>query len=144
MWHDNWSPRAVYRLAMLCWLALWIVLALRLWRPNAHLTRAAIVLALAAAAFATSAYVKHHPPPLAVALRDDTPVRFGLGESQSTSFALMPGDRVVIDSRRDGWVRVRNVDGERGWVEESELAIVGPPYPRPETTTAPDRGQGVE
>lgn len=142
MWHDNWSPWAVYRLAVLCWVAFWILLALRLWKPDRRLTRAAIVMALAAAAFATSAYAKYHPPLLAVATRDQTPVRFGPGESRTQSFELLRGDRVVVDIRRGGWAQVRNADGERGWVEERELAFVGPPYVRPNTTTTPDGGQG--
>jgi tetratricopeptide (TPR) repeat protein len=131
MWHDNWSPRAVYRLAVLSWMAFWALLALRLWKPNKHLTRSAIVAGLLAVAFALSAYVKYHPPLLAVATQDHTPVRFGLGEDQNTSFELSEGDRVVIDARREGWALARNADGERGWVQESALAIVGPPYLRP-------------
>jgi tetratricopeptide (TPR) repeat protein len=143
MWHDRWSPRAVYRLAMLCWASLWVLLALRLWRPNRHVTRAAIVAALASAAFATSAYAKFHPPLLAVAMEDHTPVRFGLGEGQTTSFELLEGDRVVIDARRDGWAQVRNADGERGWVDESALAFVGPPYLRPATRVTTTGAQGA-
>ncbi len=143
MWHDNWTPRAVYRLAMLCWFAFWAVLAVRLWKPNKHLTRAAILLALAAAAFATSAYAKFHPPLIAVGTRDNMPVRFGLGGEDATSFELMQGDRVVIDARREGWAQVRTIDGERGWVEESALALVGPPYTRPATEAAPANVQGV-
>lgn len=139
MWHGNWTPQAVYRLAMLSWLALWALLALRLWIPNKRLTQAAIVMALAAAAFATSAYAKFHPPLMAVAMQDHTPVRYGVGESQTMNFELLRGDRVVVDIRRGGWARVRNADGQRGWVEESALAWVGPPYTRP---TA-DTGQGV-
>ena len=130
MWHDNWTPRAVYRLAVLCWIAFWALLAIRLWKPTKHLTRAAIVLALAAAAFATSAYVKFHPPLIAMAIQDNLPVRFGLGNDDATNFELMQGDRVVIDARRKGWAQVRTIDGKRGWVEEQRLALVGPPYVR--------------
>ena len=143
MWHDNWSPRAVYRWAVICWIALWVLLALRLWKPNKHLTRAAIVVAVAAAAFATSAYAKFHPPLLAVAMQDHTPVRFGLGQSQTMSFELLQGDRVVIDSRRDGWALVRNADGERGWVDQNALAFVGPPYLRPAMQPATAGTQGA-
>ncbi|MBM3289205.1 MAG: tetratricopeptide repeat protein [Candidatus Hydrogenedentes bacterium] len=143
MWHDTWSPRAVYRLAVICWAALWAVLVLRLWKPDKLLTRAAIALALAAAAFATSAYAKFHPPLLAVAVQDHAAVRFGLGEGQTTNFELLQGDRVVIDSRRDGWALVRNADGDRGWVEESALAFVGPPYLRPGASSESNVAQGA-
>lgn len=143
MWHDNWTPRAVYRLAVLCWIAFWLLLVVRLWRPNKHLTRAAIVLALAASAFATSAYVKFHPPLIAVAMQDNMPVRFGLGNDDKTNFELMQGDRVVIDARRDGWAQVRTADGERGWVEERTLALVGPPYARPAAEANPRGLKGV-
>ena len=142
MWHDDLSPPTVYRLAMLSWFALWVVLALRLWKPNKYLSRAAIVLGIAATAFATSAYVKFHPPLLAVALNDHAPVRFGFGEGQAMSFELLRGDRVVLDVRRDGWAQVRNADGERGWVDEKSLAFVGPPYLRPATEAAPISARG--
>ena len=143
MWHDTWPPRAVYRLAVICWVALWVLLAFRLWRPNKHLTRAAFALALASAAFATSAYVKFHPSLVAVSVQDHAAVRFGPGGSQTVNFELLQGDRVVIDSRRDGWALVRNADGERGWVDETALAFAGPPYLRPGTQSAPEGAQGA-
>lgn len=143
MWHDNWTPWAVYRLAVLCWVTFWAVLAVRLWKSNKHLTRAAIVLALAAAAFATSAYAKFHPPLIAVAMHDNTPVRFGPAGEETTNFELMQGDRLVIDARREGWAQVRTIDGERGWVEEDALALVGPPYTRPAAVATPTNVLGV-
>lgn len=143
MWHGRWSPRAVYRWALLCWIVLWILLTVRLWKPNTYLTRAAIVVGLAAAAFATSAYAKFHPPLLAVAMIDHTPVQYGPGGGQATSFELLQGDRVVVDLRRNGWAQVRNADGDRGWVDEKALALVGPPYERPVTPAVTGAGQGA-
>lgn len=143
MWHRDWSPWAVYWLAVVCWLAFWALVAVRLSASNWRITAAALALALAAAAFATSAYAKYHPPLLAVAVQDHAPVRFGVGEGQTQSFDLLQGDRVVIDSRRNGWALIRNADGDRGWVDERALAFVGPPYLPPGTQTAPESAQGA-
>ncbi|MDZ4860083.1 MAG: tetratricopeptide repeat protein [Candidatus Hydrogenedentes bacterium] len=136
MWHYTWSPRAVHFMAVFSWVALWILLAARLWKPNAWLSRAAIVAGLAAAAFGASSYAKTFAPPLVVAIEDDVPVRFSIGESQTVNFELMRGDRLIIDQRANGWVQVRSADGQRGWTQERALAVVGPPYQRP-----PDRRQ---
>jgi len=128
MWHGAWRPREVYWSAVICWWALWAFLTLRLWKDNKWFTRLAVVSALAAAAFTTSAYSKYHPEDLAVAVRDGAAVRYGIGESQTLNFELMQGDRVVVDDRREGWMQIRTADGGRGWVEASALMLVGPPY----------------
>jgi len=130
-WHYDLSPRASRRAAVVFWLALWGLLALRLVRPSGHLTRAAVVAAILAAALGGSAWVKAHGDLYAVADAGEAPVHYGTSDEETVRFYLYAGDRVVVDRREQGWARVRTADGERGWVRDEVLAFVGPPYERP-------------
>lgn len=130
-WDTHLSPLTAYRLAVVCWLCFWAILAVNLWKPIKGLRRAVVVFGFLAAAFGLSAYAKLNPPLIAVAVADHVPARYGAGEQESTRFELMLGDRVHVEERRPGWVRVNTASGERGWVDEADLALVGPPYTRP-------------
>lgn len=127
-WHYRLNPETTYRLALASWVALWLLLALRLIRPWPYLRPAAAVLALVAAAFAASAWTKFHPTPLAVASAPRVPVYHGMRESETVHFELYEGDRVVVDRRDEGWAQVRTSDDKRGWTREQYLTFVGPPY----------------
>jgi len=130
-WHFGFSPRTVFTLALVTWLAFWALLAVRQWRVVPYSRSAACLLLLLSVAFGLSAWAKAHPHLLAVASADRVPVRYGIGEKETVRFELGEGDRVVIESRSGKWARVRTSNGERGWTEQSGLAIVGPPYERP-------------
>lgn len=136
-WHYELTPRATRLLAIFFWVALWTALAVRLVRPSPHLSRAALVAGLLAAAFGVSAWVKAHGDLYAVASRGRVPVRYGTSEAEMARFELFEGDRVLVDRREGGWARVMTADGERGWAKEGALAFVGPPYERPALAAAP-------
>jgi tetratricopeptide (TPR) repeat protein len=127
-WHYRLDPDTTYRLAAGSWIGLWLLLALRLVRPRPYLRLGAALLALFAAAFAGSAWVKFHPAPLAVASAPRVPVFHGTRESETVHIELYEGDRVVVDMRDDGWAQVRTSDDKRGWTREQYLTFVGPPY----------------
>jgi len=136
-WHDRLSYEFVWALATFAWVACWSVLGVRLWWPWRYQRRIAAVAALLALSFATSAWVKAHPVPLAVVVSGEAAVRFGVGREAPVRFVLYEGDRVAIDSRRqrvtppgepEGWSRVTTVSGERGWVQDADLVLVGPPF----------------
>lgn len=135
-WHYNLTPWETYYVAALLWVAFWVVLGLRQWRPLRYTRRAALGLGLLAAAFGASAWVKAHPPQLAVAARETVPVRYGTGDDETVRFELHAGDRVTVDQHAGGWARVTTVDGERGWAREQSMLFVGPPY-EPFVATAP-------
>jgi len=139
-WHYRLTPATSFRLAVASWLLLWMVLGVRLWRPLPYLRRLAAVLALLALAFGASSWAKAHPALLAVASEESVPVRYGIGPEETTRFELFRGDRVRVDKRSGGWARVVTANGERGWVKESSLAFVGPPYLRP--SQEPDASSG--
>lgn len=140
-WHYLVSRETTNRLALLFWLAFWVVLGLRQLRPLRYTRRAASVLAVLALGFGGSAWGKAHAPALAVA-DADAPVTYGTSESGVVRFELYPGDRVNVDQRRDGWVRVKTGLGEQGWTREANLILVGPPYARMDQ--APKTAPGSE
>lgn len=138
-WHDNVSPRVAFITASVAWVIMWTLLAVRRIRPFRFLRRAAVVSGLVAALFGVSMWAKTHPQSLAVASAESVPVRFGTSEKEVVYFELNEGDRVLIDSRVDGWARVVTSEARRGWTRENLLTFVGPPYER-----APDLEDSLE
>ena len=136
-WHYGLAARTTSALAILFWVALWVLLGIRQWRPIVAVKYVAPVLALLALAFGASAWVKAHPQSLAVASRPDVPVYYGTSEEEKKRFELFEGDRVLVDRREGGWVRVTTADGERGWTREEGVTFVGPPYERPAAAPEP-------
>ena len=130
-WHAGLTPKFSLTMTLLSWILLWSALAVRLWRPMPYVRRAAVLFAVLTVLFGLSSWVKEHPAQVAVANADAVPVRYGIGTDETTRFELFTGDRVRVEKRTNGWVRVATADGERGWVEESSLTLVGPPYLRP-------------
>ncbi|HUW62962.1 MAG TPA: tetratricopeptide repeat protein [Candidatus Bathyarchaeia archaeon] len=138
-WHYLVSREMTNRLALLFWVAFWVVLGVRQVRPLRYTRRAAAVLAVLALAFGGSAWAKAHAPALAVA-DADAPVTYGTSEGDVVRFELHPGDRVTVDQQRDGWARVKTASGEHGWTREANLVFVGPPYARMDQTQTPAPG----
>ncbi len=127
-WHDALSYTETRTAAIAFWLLFWGLLALRQWRPLPYVRGAAMAAGLLTLAFTGSAWIKAHPHPLAVVVSDKAAVRHGKSDQESVRFELFEGDRVLIDRREDGWARVEKAGGERGWVRDSDVALVGPPY----------------
>lgn len=127
-WHGPVSPRAALAAALAFWFLFWTILVARLWHPIRVLRPAALLCALLAMLFMTSAWVKAHPPLLAVAAADLVPVRYGASENDTVRFELYEGDRVRVEDRYNDYVRVKTADGQQGWALESLFAFVGPPY----------------
>lgn len=133
-WHYGLSYRLTWTVAALAWVLVWCVLAVRLFRPVRYLRRGAAVLAVLAVAFSASAWIKAHPPTLAVVVEETVPVRFGKSDQEKVRFELYAGDRVSVDQRGREWSRVSTVSGERGWARNDQLILVGPPYELPTLT----------
>jgi hypothetical protein len=142
-WHYAISYRLARALAIVFWVVFWSLLAFRYARPKRYLRAAALAAFVLSCVFSGSAWLKAHPTPLAVALHDGTPVRFGRSDSETVRFELFEGDRVNVDRRINNWVRVETVSGERGWVRDDALIFVGPPYTTaifsPETSASPTK-----
>lgn len=134
-WHYSLPKWVTNALAAISWIALWVILGLRQWKPLRYTRRAATVAAVVALAFGVSAWEKAHPTLLAVANEEKVPVRYGPGESETVRFELFAGDRVTVDKRQNGWARVTTIDENRGWAPDKSLTFVGPPYERPAQPT---------
>jgi hypothetical protein len=152
-WHYDLSYRVTWWLAAGSWCVFWLLLALRAWRPFPYLRGALAGAAVLAAAFAWSAWAKAHADPLAVAVEQRVPLRYGPDESvevivyvarpgaPGVPAELREGDRVRVERRTAGWARVNTADGRRGWAPENALAFVSPPYRRPPAAMS---GEGKE
>lgn len=127
-WDDGWSAGTIMTLLAAANALFWAVLAIRLWRPVRYTRMAALAAGLCVAAFALSAWARSNAIPIAYAVSETVPVRYGPGPGENVRFDLYDGDAVVIEDRRPGWLRVRTIDGEQGWAVESDILPVGPPY----------------
>lgn len=134
-WHSGLAPRAVYTLALLAWCLFWGVLSVHRWKPFAYSRAVVVALVISTFIFGLSAWVKAHPPTLAVASREQVPVRYVLGESDTVHFELFAGDRVLVEENRGEWLRIATTNGQRGWTKTNAMTLVGPPYvPAPPAT----------
>lgn len=160
-WDTSLTYPASRSLALIAWLAFWAVLAIALVRRVPYARAIAVLLCVIATLSGLSAWCKAHPvqlavgivpaeatPPTAAPAQDaasdpkqkGAPVRYGMSDTDTIRFHLAEGDRVAVEERRDGWARVRSVDGVRGWVREDQVCFVGPPYtsaPAPPQKEAP-------
>jgi tetratricopeptide (TPR) repeat protein len=106
----------------LAWLALWSVLAVRLFVPSARpaLGRLAAVAALPAAVLAVSLLVRLTAIETAdagvIVAAGETAVRFEPSPSGTEHFVVGPGTDVILGEERAGWRLVARADGRRGWV----------------------------
>lgn len=131
-WHASLPPVVSRTLALTLWIAFWLLLAARMWRPFAY-GRTLIALAFAGVLLTTgSAWLKSNPVPLAVVLDSSVSVHHGTNEEDGVRFELRQGDRVVLEEVRGDWVRVQAPVGDgrtdRGWTPRAGLALVGPPF----------------
>ncbi|MBI5092353.1 MAG: tetratricopeptide repeat protein [Candidatus Hydrogenedentes bacterium] len=127
-WHYHLPSSVTRWLALAFWLAFWITLAIRQFRPARYVQGVAAVTAILALAFGASAWAKSSTGTLAVAADEAVPVRYGTDLNQTVRFELHEGDRVTVDRRERGWARVKTAGGETGWTPDSSLIFVGPPY----------------
>lgn len=130
-WHYNLPQHVTRLLAVISWFLFWTLLGLRQLRPWKYLLRAALIVGALALLFGVSAWVKAHGDLYAVANERRVPVHYGKSDDETVRFELYEGDRVLVDQRDQGWLRVTTVDGEQGWARQGAFTFVGPPYDRP-------------
>ena len=131
-WHEPLAPSTARTLAVVVWIAFWLVLALRVWRPFPY-ARTLIATAFVGMLLTTgSAWLKSNPPPVAVVIDQAAAVRHGTSDEEGVRFVLQRGDRVLFEEQRGEWVRVRAPVEEggtdHGWTRASGIAVVGPPF----------------
>lgn len=136
-WDDSLRVGEVRTLAILAWCAFWGVLFWRVLAPRKGQLLLAGILLAASLGFIVSLYAKSTPPELAVAQAQEVQVRTGASDSDTVRFVLKTGDRVQVETEREGWLRVATVEGERGWAPAESFVRVGPPYAAPPTKDTP-------
>lgn len=144
-WHAPFSPRFSVTAAVVAWWGFWGLLCVRQVRPYAYSRVLLACSLLVAVAFGASAWAKSHPLELAVASHEEIPVYYAARPGNAVVFELFEGDRVRVEERHGGWVRIATADGRRGWVEVSAMTIVGPPYaPGPAAQPMDEAAGGAE
>lgn len=123
----------LFAVAVLAWLAGWILLAVHLNRstnrpPQHHypLRFAAIVLVLLGLGAGGTAWWGRNtlnPAGLAVVTRPET-MHVAPGSDADAMGGVATGDVVRVVDARDGWERIRHADGRLGWLPENRIAAL--------------------
>ncbi len=108
--------------------AFWALLALRTFRPVAYARVCLVVLAVGISVCGLAVWARTNPLPITLASQPVVPVRYGTSDEDPIHFELYDGDQVAIETTAGAWVRVRTVDGERGWAKADDFTPVTPPY----------------
>lgn len=116
LWVGPVTPDEALSLAVVLWLAGWLILLARRWRPIAA---GALVAAVVAAGYGAWALRRYHLP-VAVTLSAETPLREAPYGSASAGRRLREGSAVLIEAARPGWYLVAFA-GARGWVLRGEV-----------------------
>lgn len=106
----------------------WGVAAMQTSRPIPYGRTAATILAIIVAGAALAVWARANPMPIAVASQEMVPVRYGTSEEEPVRFELYDGDQIAVEDVRAEWIRVRTVEGERGWARAAGFTPVTPPY----------------
>ncbi len=135
-------------LLMTFWCAAWVLLALRLLRPEmpwvATASGAAFVLALLSAGITWGAATgRRMALQRAVIVAQSVPAREGPAEKSTSHFEVHEGTTVRVEDVEGDFRRVKLANGLTGWVPASAVELVVPPgwAGRPVMTGSPRAGQ---
>lgn len=131
--------QTLYSFAVL-WCVFWILLFVRLWRPLPYLRGLLVFIAAGAFLMGFAAWRWDHPATHAVAVQPDVRALRVADAKDKEHFTLAEGERVSVERVRDNWIRVKNAQGQLGWVYAESLALVAPPYPRTYVLAQPQEG----
>ncbi|MCO6438710.1 MAG: hypothetical protein J5J06_16575 [Phycisphaerae bacterium] len=149
-WHYQTSAGERLMAGAFCWVGLWFLLALRVLVPWRWTVVAAGILGfvcLVSLGSAAATRWENRHAPAGVVLDHDVTVYKGPGKTYQRQFEqpLQPGVEFTVRERRAGWWNVELADGNRGWIESEQAALVTPeqdtaslamssptPLPRPE------------
>lgn len=128
---DGVTPSMAGAFAILSWFLFWSLLGVRKVFSLKYLRRVAGLALVLTVLSGSAAWVRSHPPLVGIINVDSVAARVATAESAQSRFTLNEGDRVLVERREAGWARIRTSDGGRGWIPDTALAFVGPPYERP-------------
>ncbi len=128
-WHFQTSLGGRARVALVCYVAVWVLLTVRNFLPRRAITVAAIAGAVIVIAAAASAGVTHwtdRNAPSGVVTAMDVVVYKGPGTSYQRQFEqpLQPGVEFVRRQRRGDWWKIELADGKPGWIDAAQAELV--------------------
>lgn len=129
-WHEHTSLRARFAVFITCYVAFWIVLLWRLFRPGGALLAAALILGLAAlisGASTTSDVFGWGHRPAGVILSDEVTLRKGNGAGFEPQIEqpLHAGVEFDVLEERGDWLNIQLPNGISGWIEHNAVAVIG-------------------
>lgn len=65
----------------------------------------------------------------AIVLAKEAEVRYGPSSSDQVAFRVGEGIKVYVNDSRDEWSRIVLVNGESGWIQNSQIALVQEKFP---------------
>jgi tetratricopeptide (TPR) repeat protein len=124
-WHYTLSRSELWIVVAVLNLALWSLLAARLWRRREVLTWGAALAAVLLLAAATSLALREiDPTRIAVVLPREIDARAGDQNDSVVRFKLHAGSEVLLRERRGDWLRIALPSGEQAWIEASQAEVV--------------------
>jgi len=115
--------------AIICYVAFWCVLCLRIFVRHSLITGVLVTLALISASLGASAVVsdfanRHHPDGVVIDM--DVVAYKGPGTSYQRRFEqpLQPGVEFTTQDRRGDWLNIELPDGKTGWIESSAVRLI--------------------
>lgn len=128
-WHYQSTPSQRWRIALVSYVAFWLVLGGRaVWRRRwlTVVTLTAAVLAVACGASLAVADWHERNAPAGVVTALDVPVNKGPGTGYPRQFEqpLQPGTEFNRVGRRAGWWEIELPDGKGGWIDATNAGLV--------------------
>lgn len=123
------TPRVVFLSTAVCWLAFWVVIAMRTVRSGFAYKSVAALLLLIFLVNASSYLGSVHEftrPDVAVLSHDGVSLRSGDGEDFPVVIELADSEglRVQTLQSRDGWIKIRVQDDRIGWVKSEAAEVI--------------------
>lgn len=126
-WKYRLSPDTINYLALILNAALWISLAVLVFRKK-HLLRPGIVLTAAVTLLfsATAAFNYFEAARIknAVILPAEVPVRSGFTDSATQLFVLHAGTKVRVERQADDYLLIRYTEDKIGWVNKGDAGVI--------------------
>jgi hypothetical protein len=130
-WHYEVSVADRARAAIVLYVALWVLLALRVFFWHRGFAVSAMLCALIASALVMSMAMSRwsdRNAPEGVIVAMDVAAHKGPGTGYQRKFEqpLQPGVEFTLSGRRGGWWNIELPDGKGGWIEAENAELIPP------------------
>ena len=107
-------------------LALWTLVAIRLYRRGSELLRWAFIVVLLLSMAAGGSLVTRHlwPTRTAIVIPAEIDAHTAPDVESVVRFKLHAGTEVRVKDVRDGWLRISLPDGQQGWLDRTHVEVI--------------------